>query len=836
MYKPYHIAQIKRKTLRLFAMIFFISCISFNSTYASHAAGGEIIYKHLNDTTYLVTFKFYRDCSGIPEQPNASLCVYDSCSKQIKMFSLPKIDTLPGGIPNGTPVALGCPNYSNTCQDPSVTLPGYQEWWYQDTITLVGRCSQLRMSTTISNRNASMNISTANFYVEATLNNKDVLNNNSAVFYTKPVPYVCINQSFTYNNGAFDADGDSLVFEAINPINGSATNCAGPQVPLPFNMGAFPPLGLPNNPFQTNNTYSLNTATGSISYTPGLLGPQATAIKVTEYRNGFIVGSTIRDIQVQVQPCNNSPIDLTLDTLSIVNGVLNNDIIDVCINKKLDFCYDIVAADPTAIVAVSDNKHIVLPQASNTYTNNATDSIRGCFSWTPSIADTGLKVLTIIAKDSTCKAPGISVSQVFTIPIRVNTHASAPVVTSPVLLCQGIPTTPLTANGRNLLWYTSAGGGTGSTTAPTPDVSTVGTQYYYVSATPNGCESARSMIRVDVLEFPEVDLLTSDDTVCELGHLFAWNSDPDSIPSVSYSWSVDTGKITAYLSDSIGVFWSEQGLKRIILTVSNNACSISDTEYIYVKQAPHPSFEMPTYACLGEAITLIPKDEDGFYYWTLDDLEITDTIFQPSYYLTWSTPGTKRITLTMSDNNGCVNIFTDSISIKTYPVARINGDLNDLCIGKSFTLSTEAVDRYKYKWTPPQFFDDATNHTVNGIAEYTTNIILGVTNSWNCTSYDTVRINAPSCCDITLPDAFSPNGDGINDFYTPINTSKVQVISFMIADRRGEVVYNDNDVAHGWNGIHNGKDAAQATYNYYIKFLCTNGETKVKKGTVILLR
>ena len=77
---------------------------------------------------------------------------------------------------------------------------------------------------------------------------------------------------------------------------------------------------------------------------------------------------------------------------------------------------------------------------------------------------------------------------------------SAPIVTSPVIYNQGDTAAALTAtgSGTGLLWYTTATGGTGSTTAPTPSTATVGTVSYYVSSTEFSCESTRSQIVVIV--------------------------------------------------------------------------------------------------------------------------------------------------------------------------------------------------------------------------------------------------------------------------------------------------------------------------------------------------
>ncbi len=84
------------------------------------------------------------------------------------------------------------------------------------------------------------------------------------------------------------------------------------------------------------------------------------------------------------------------------------------------------------------------------------------------------------------------------IPFSVNASPPPPTVTAAVALCQGATVTALTAGGTNLLWYTTATGGTGSATAPTPSSAATGATMYYVSQTIGGCESPRALITVTV--------------------------------------------------------------------------------------------------------------------------------------------------------------------------------------------------------------------------------------------------------------------------------------------------------------------------------------------------
>ena len=107
---------------------------------------------------------------------------------------------------------------------------------------------------------------------------------------------------------------------------------------------------------------------------------------------------------------------------------------------------------------------------------------------------------TIIVKDliSACVSTGTTVTVNIVAP-----PSPAPIITSPVNYCQNDRAIALNALGINLLWYTSATGGTGTSTAPTPNTAAIGSNSFYVSQTLIGfCESARVPVLVNVFANP----------------------------------------------------------------------------------------------------------------------------------------------------------------------------------------------------------------------------------------------------------------------------------------------------------------------------------------------
>jgi Ig-like domain CHU_C associated/Secretion system C-terminal sorting domain len=128
---------------------------------------------------------------------------------------------------------------------------------------------------------------------------------------------------------------------------------------------------------------------------------------------------------------------------------------------------------------------------------------------TPSTTAVGSTTYYVTQNTGTCESPRVGIS------VTVNATPSAPIVTSPTVFCQNATPTALTATGTNLLWYTSATGGTGSTTAPIPSTTTLGTTNYYVSQTTGICEGPRALITVSILSISPAPTVVSPIIYCQ---------------------------------------------------------------------------------------------------------------------------------------------------------------------------------------------------------------------------------------------------------------------------------------------------------------------------------
>jgi gliding motility-associated-like protein len=297
-------------------------------TFASHAAGMDISYECItqgnSSDTYKVTLKFYRDCEGIPAPSSHPLNYSSSCgSNSATLYQV------------GSAVDIN-PNCTSYCNGGNGF--GVEQYTYEATITLA-HCSNWVLSVCESSRNGS--ISTINspgiqdLCVQATINNTTYCN-NSPTFSQYPTPFICVGGFYCYNNGAIEVDGDSLVYSLITPLNSSTGGTVSYLAPY----SATNPVG---------GGSSFDPITGNLCVTPPSIISGVLAIKVSEYRNGILIGSIIRDIQINVFNCGaiTPPTLSGIDTSTVVNiNNVNTYTVELCPSGLQNINFDINTINP----------------------------------------------------------------------------------------------------------------------------------------------------------------------------------------------------------------------------------------------------------------------------------------------------------------------------------------------------------------------------------------------------------------------------------------------------------------------------------------------------------
>ncbi|MGN6353455.1 MAG: gliding motility-associated C-terminal domain-containing protein [Parafilimonas sp.] len=116
-------------------------------------------------------------------------------------------------------------------------------------------------------------------------------------------------------------------------------------------------------------------------------------------------------------------------------------------------------------------------------------------------------------------------------------------------------------------------------------------------------------------------------------------------------------------------------------------------------------------------------------------------------------------------------------------------------------------------------------------------ISLVVKNDLGCfdTSFQNLKVHYS--CYIAVPGAFTPNGDGLNDYLYPLNAYKADNLVFRVYNRLGQLVFETKDWTKKWDGRINGYAQAAGTYVWMLSFKNRDsGQAYSLKGTTVLIR
>lgn len=371
-------------------LLLFILCCSLGS-YATHIQGGEITYEHVSGLTYKIKLKMYTTCdpnvAQLPPSPSIEIISPSSSYMSNVLTNLVYSDSLTTNCPIGT-----------NCTNPSSIYTGFKFKVFEALTTLPNTASDWTFKySSCCRKNGIINIMTPGsqsftiFTILDNLNAAGGFNNSVQNLFSLPIT-LNINQTYTFSQSAIDPDGDSLDFSFIEPIGGYNLN-----IPIPLWVAGYTianPLGL--------NACSMNSSTGQFTITPTIVGEYVITIKINEYRNGLLIGSTMKDINM-IFMNGSSNLLPTLTGINATNSFTTS--INVCPASTLSFSVnatDVNAADSVFV------KMDTLNIPSSTLTSNNALQPTVTFNWTPTLSDVRPQpyILTLKVNDNACPYNG----------------------------------------------------------------------------------------------------------------------------------------------------------------------------------------------------------------------------------------------------------------------------------------------------------------------------------------------------------------------------------------------------------------------------------------------
>ena len=289
---------------------------------------------------------------------------------------------------------------------------------------------------------------------------------------------------------------------------------------------------------------------------------------------------------------------------------------------------------------------------------------------------------------------------------------------------------------------------------------------------------------------------------------------------ITYQWSFgpvgssSTLVSPTYFYQAAGSFAVKQ------IATSSRGCldSLSKTISNIVPQALANWAALPPEVCLG--LPIIFEDRSNplnntitNWNWTLGD---NSNSTQRNPTKTYTSAGTYTVSMFYTTNTGCnSDTLSKAVIVHPFPVVNAGPDQFVLQGGQVTLLATaNGTTNLRYRWTPPTWLNNDTILQPVSRAEADIIYRLTVTGAGGCSASDEVLIKL--LLKPVIPNAFSPNGDGINDIWTIRYLDTYPGATVQVFDRYGQVIFVSTGYANAWNGTQKGKPVPSGVYYYIV--------------------
>lgn len=248
--------------------------------------------------------------------------------------------------------------------------------------------------------------------------------------------------------------------------------------------------------------------------------------------------------------------------------------------------------------------------------------------------------------------------------------------------------------------------------------------------------------------------------------------------------------------------------------------------------------------CLNDTIEIIPtgylSNDSVTFLWEPDSLLISDkndtvAISSPGY-------GSHQLFVTSTSSHGCFVIDTIDIDVALFDTSFVDLSASfDTLIKNEFSVLTVLPSGMIYNWEPTTGIISSDSNSIVVSINETTTYTVTISDSINnrCYRLDSITVyfidaicGAPY---IYVPNAFTPNEDGENDFMY-VRGRNITELYFAIYDRWGELVFETKDQSVGWDGYYKGMKVDPAVFDYYLKYRCDGNKEHFMKGNITLIR
>ena len=270
-----------------------------------------------------------------------------------------------------------------------------------------------------------------------------------------------------------------------------------------------------------------------------------------------------------------------------------------------------------------------------------------------------------------------------------------------------------------------------------------------------------------------------------------------------------------------------------VLVAEPGGCTISDSIHINVLNPVFNLSPIKNTVCIYDTVQFTASGGNQ-YQWIGYNQGILNT--EIATLKTNLQVGVDTISVWINDTI-CQRSDTLNAIIQVNPIPVVSiAKSNDIDCGNGFAILSAAGGN-TYLWSPVTGLSDPNISSPVVIINKTITYSVKASDSIGCYSMDSITVNFSDtgAALYLMPNAFTPNGDGLNDCFGLKNWGSLTSLEFAVYNRWGQRIFMTNDPAGCWDGTFNGIAQPAGTYVYFVKAtsLCGNID---KKGTVVLIR
>ena len=307
----------------------------------------------------------------------------------------------------------------------------------------------------------------------------------------------------------------------------------------------------------------------------------------------------------------------------------------------------------------------------------------------------------------------------------------------------------------------------------------------------------------------------------------------------AYHWDFGDAVIANDTSDDFEptYTYADTGTFSVKLLVNpGSTCPDSITRLVKIYPKFYSAFSDSGNQCPGGIIDFTDRSTATikpitFWKWSFGD---GDSSFTENPTHSYSSGGTYNVMLVSQNVKHCTDTAIRQVIVETFkPFAG-----NDTIIVKGENILFDATGGINYTWTPSTNLNDTAVYNPLGTYPDTGRFTyyVHVTSAYGCSGDDTIKVTVVNHAEFVVPNAFTPNGDGKNDYFRPIAVGYKNLNYFRVFDRWGERVYNSTSLEVGWDGTYNNKQAELGTYYWVVSYVDRFGQQGLMKGDVTLIR